>query len=543
VNLDLILKNGRIIDGTGKPVFKADVGIKDGKITQIKTEIKEEADKIIEVDNLIIAPGFIDIHSHSDTNVFLENKLSSKIMQGITTEVIGQCGYSIAPISEEGYDIFKRDMDMFLPPGADLELKWRTFSEYLEEVEKAKPALNIVPVVGFGTVRIAGGPGYENRVPIAEEMESMKQLVEESMKAGAFGMSTGLIYSPQVYAQTEEVIELSKIVAKYNGLYFSHIRDEGANVVEAVKEFIEIVEKSGCRGGQIAHFKVSGPPYWGKSIETLKLVEDANKNNLDIKCDQYPYNRAMTSLVTALPPWVHEGGIDKILERLEDEEDRDKIRKELVGGESEIAENWFKVPGTDKIFIASVKTEKWKDIEGKSLAEITKIRHLKDDLETLLTILLEEKCEVEMTLESMGDEDINRIMSNKYVMVGTDGSGVSPSGITSHGKPHPRFYGTFPRILRKYVREENLLSLEEAVRKMTSFPAQRLGISDRGVIKEGMWADIVVFDDQKVTDLATYENPHQYPKGIEYVIVNGTVVVEKSTQNDELPGKVLRFQG
>ena len=543
MNLDLILKNGRIIDGTGKPVFKADIGIKDGKITQIKTGITEEADKIIEAGDLIIAPGFIDIHSHSDTNVFLENKLSSKIMQGITTEVIGQCGYSIAPISEEGYDIFKRDMDMFLPPGADLELKWRTFTEYLEEVEKAKPALNIVPVVGFGTVRIAGGPGYENRVPIAEEMESMKQLVEESMKAGAFGMSTGLIYSPQVYAQTEEVIELSKIVAKYNGLYFSHIRDEGANVVEAVKEFIEIVEKSGCRGGQIAHFKVSGPPYWGKSIETLKLVEDANKNNLDIKCDQYPYNRAMTSLVTALPPWVHEGGIDKILERLEDEEDRDKIRKELVGGESEIAENWFKVPGTDKIFIASVKTEKWKDIEGKSLAEITKIRHLKDDLETLLTILLEEKCEVEMTLESMGDEDINRIMSNKYVMVGTDGSGVSPSGITSHGKPHPRFYGTFPRILRKYVREENLLSLEEAVRKMTSFPAQRLGISDRGVIKEGMWADIVVFDDQKVTDLATYENPHQYPKGIEYVIVNGTVVVEKSTQNDELPGKVLRFQG
>ncbi|MCG3217156.1 MAG: D-aminoacylase [Candidatus Heimdallarchaeota archaeon] len=539
---DLILKNGRIIDGTGKPIFKADIGIMDGKIEQIKIKIDSEAEKIIDVNDLVISPGFIDVHSHSDINIILENSLSSKIRQGITTEVIGQCGFSAAPISEEGFETFKRDLDVFLPPRAELKITWRTFAEYLEEVERVKISLNIVPLVGFGTIRIAGGPGYENRDPTLEEIGSMKQFVEEAMRAGAFGMSSGLVYSPQVYAKTAEVIEVARTVAQFDGLYFSHIRDEGAKVVEAVKEFIEIVEKSGCKGGQIAHFKVAGSSYWGMSKETLKLVEEANDKNLDIKCDQYPYNRGMTSLITILPPWVHEGGIEKILERLADENEREKIRKDFEEDISEHAENWFKIQGADKVFIASVKTDKWKDIEGKNIAEITKLRNKTDDIETVLDILLEEEGAVEVTLESMGEEDIKRIMSNKNIMFGTDGEGVSPTGITSHGKPHPRFYGSFPRVLRKYVREEKLLSLEEAIRKMTSFPAQRLGIDDRGIIKEGMWADLVIFDDKTVTDMGTYENPHQYPQGIEHVLVNGIVVVENNVQNRELPGKVLRYQ-
>jgi N-acyl-D-amino-acid deacylase len=539
LNYTLIIKNGRILDGTGNPCYSSDIGIKDGFIKKIGI-VTGDATRIIDASKLVVCPGFIDIHSHSDFAIPFDTRLESTIRQGITTIVTGNCGESLAPINPDKIEIFRKLLSMFVPPGETLNITWESFQEYLEELEKGGCSTNIVPLVGFGTIRIAGGPGFEERPPNEEEFDQMKELVDEAMRAGAVGLSSGLIYSPQVYAKTDEIIELTKIVAKYDGLYFSHIRNEGSMVIQAVEELIEIVEKSGClKGGQIAHHKASGPANWGKSIQTLKLISEANERGLNVSCDQYPYNRGMTSLITVLPPWVHIGGVESILERLQNYKDRERIKKDINEG-IEGWENWFKGLGADKIYIASVKTESWQDITGKSLAEITKIKDKRDDFETLFDLILEEKGEVAITIEGMDEKDICRIMSGKYTMIGTDGWGVAPTGPLSHGKPHPRFYGTYPRILGKYVREEGVLTLETAIRKMTSFPAQKLGLNDRGLIWKGMCADIVVFDPSSVIDQATYTNPHQFPIGIKHVLVNGDIVVENEHQTPILSGKVLK---
>ncbi|MHA1829138.1 MAG: N-acyl-D-amino-acid deacylase family protein, partial [Candidatus Heimdallarchaeaceae archaeon] len=374
---DILIKDGKVIDGTGNIGFYADIGIKKGKILKIGFQLKEKAKKMIDAKGLIVCPGFIDAHSHTDFSIPFDNKLQSLVTQGITTSIVGQCGTSLAPISEEGYEVFMRDAESFGPPGVEMDISWMTFKEYLKTIEKTKIASNIVPLVGFATIRIACGLGYENREPTKEELEKMKGFVREAMEAGAFGMSTGLIYSPQVFAKTEEIIEVAKAVAEYKGLYFSHIRDEGPHLIEAVKEAIEIVEKSGCRGGQISHHKASGKPNWGKTKETLKLIEEANNRGLDITCDQYPYNRGATSLMTILPAWAHEGGLDEILQRLASKEERKKMRKDILKPGKK-GENWYNDIGPKNIFISSVKTEKWREMEGKSIEEITKLTNKKD---------------------------------------------------------------------------------------------------------------------------------------------------------------------
>ncbi|MFX0119953.1 MAG: amidohydrolase family protein [Candidatus Hodarchaeota archaeon] len=539
MNYDLIIHNGSIIDGTGNPPHFADVGIQAGKISKIG-QLGKNADKKIDAQGLIVSPGFIDPHNHSDFVIPFDPRLESSIRQGITTAVIGNCGDSLAPINKERIELFEKLANMFSPPGTRLDITWETFKEYLVTIEARGCSTNLVPLVGFGTIRIAGGPGFEDRPPTSEELEYMKLYVEEAMVSGAFGMSTGLIYTPQIYAKTKEIVELAKVVAKYGGTYFSHIRGEGANVVNAVKELIYIVEESGCVGGQIAHHKVSGQRYWGASKETLSLIKKANIRGINISCDQYPYNRGMTSLITVLPPWVHIGGIDKILERIKNPKEQEQIKKDISEG-IEGWENWIKDVGFDRIYISAVKTQKWKEVEGKSITEISKIKN-SDEFTTLFNLILEEKGEVSILIESMGEDDILRIMTGTYTMVGTDGWGVAPTGILSYGKPHPRFYGTYPRILGKYVREEKLLTLEDAIRRMTSFPAQRLGLKDRGLIKEGMAADVVVFDKNTVIDKATFKNPHRFPVGIKHVIVNGEVVVESEKQKLCLPGQVLRHK-
>ncbi len=421
-------------------------------------------------------------------------------------------------------------------PDTELNITWRSFGEYLAAMDELGCASNVVPFVGFGTIRIATF-GFEDRAPTPDELTQMKSYVDEAMNAGAFGLSTGLIYTPQVYSETKEIIELAKVVAKHNGLYFSHIRGEGTTVIQAVKEFIEIVDKSAVIGGQIAHHKITGQEYWGTSKETLRLIEDANDRGLSVTCDQYPYNRSMTSLITVIPPWVHIGGVDELLERLTHPENQDRIKKELTEG-IEGWSNYVKVVGWDKIYIASLKTEKNKELEGKSLSEITQLKENPNNFITLFDLLLEEKGDVSITVESIGESDIKQIMQGRYSMIGTDGSSVTPN--IRFGKPHPRYYGTYPRVLAKYVREEGTLTLEDAIRRMTSFPAQRLGLWDRGLLKEGLWADIVCFDPKTVRDLATFEDPHQYPVGIHHVIVNGTQVINNEQHTGECPGMYLK---
>ncbi|MFW9810267.1 MAG: amidohydrolase family protein [Candidatus Thorarchaeota archaeon] len=536
--VDILIQNGIIYDGSGSEPIRRDISVKEGKINQIASNLKTEASFVIDSNGLVVCPGFIDMHSHSDMSLPFDNRLESTIRQGITTSVIGNCGFSLAPVNENRIDMLRKGFEIFAPPGAKLEIKWRTFDSYLGFLERNRISSNIVNLVGFGAIRIAGGPGYENRSPRREELEEMKNYTREAMEAGAVGLSTGLIYPPQVYATTDEIIELSKIVAEFRGLYFSHIRGEGDTVVKAVQEVIDIVKASGCDGGQIAHHKVAGKHFWGTSRETLRLISEANERGISIKCDQYPYNRGSTSLISILPPWVHEGGAEKLLERLRDSETVSKIKKDI-----EQTQDWENIKheaGWDRIFIASVKTDKWKDIEGLSLKEITELRGYADEYDTLFELLLDENAEVTMTMESMGDEDIERIMKGKYTMIGTDGSGVAPTGILSHGKPHPRYYGTYPRILGHYVREKGILTLSEAIYKMTGFPAKTLNLQDRGFLKAGNWADIVIFDPNTIIDRATFMNPHQFPEGIHHVIVNGISVVNEKGQNDELPGKVLR---
>ncbi len=539
--IDFLIQNGTVVDGMGNHPFKADLGVSDGRISHIEPNISADAKDVFDAKGLTICPGFIDAHSHSDMSVPFDNRLESMIRQGVTTSVIGNCGSSLAPVNDDTLDIIQKEFDVFSPPGQDLKITWRSFAEYLETLEKTGTPINMVPLVGFGTVRIAAGPAFDDREPTRIELASMKSAIAEAMEAGAFGMSTGLFYAPQIFASEDEIIELAKTIAEYKGIYASHIRGEGASVVQAVKELIHVVEKSGCRRGQISHHKIAGQPFWGISKHTLKLIADANKRGLRIACDQYPYNRGMTSLISLLPPWVHEGGMETILNHLQTPDSQMQIKRDVDGG-AEGWENIVKNVGWDNIFIASVRTDKWRAIQGKSLQQIAEECGYSDTFQLLFNLLLDEEGEVSMTIESMGEADIRRIMKDRHTMIGTDGWGLSPTGVFGYIKPHPRSYGTYPRILGKYVREERLLTLEDAIWKMTGFPAEAFGLQDRGSIKEGSWADIVVFDASTIRDKATYLDPHRFPEGIRYVFVNGRLVVDDSRQIPVFPGKVLRHE-
>ncbi len=543
MDFDIIIKNGHIIDGTGKPHFRGDVGVRNGRIAAIGILKGSQGAEIIDAAGCMVSPGFIDMHSHSDAVLFFDGTLASTIRQGITTSLLGNCGDNLAPLPPQTKKDYLKLYRVAAPPGLDFDkVPWHTFGEYLDYMEGNASVANAAHLVGFGTLRVAGGPGFEDRPPTAAEVTRMQSLTAEAMIAGAFGMSTGLIYAPQAYAGTGEIIALAKIVAEYGGLYCSHIRGEGATVVDAVEEIIEITEKSGCRGGHIAHHKVAGKRYWGRSRDTLQLMADANRRGVSMTCDQYPYQRGMTSLITLLPPWVHAGGLESLIARLKDPACRTRITEDIRSGIPGW-ENWIRDAGFEAIYIASVKTDRWREAEGKSIAQITRLKGKSDHWESLFDLLIDENGEVTMTVELMGEEDLRRIMADANTMIGTDAWAVSPVGVLGRGKPHPRYYGTYPRILGKYVREEGVLTLEDAVRKMTSFPARRLGLRDRGLLKAGLWADIVVFDAGRVRDKATYQDPHQFPEGILHVLVNGRIVVGNARQTDAMPGQVLRRPG
>ena len=381
MSFDIIIKNGRIIDGAGNPWYRGEIAIKDGKIVKIRQEITEDANKIIDAKNMIVCPGFIDIHSHTDYVLPISRTQESTLYQGVTTTVTGMCGDGMAPIPEGREEEFKKKMAGIDAALEHFEYPYHSYKEYLDYSERKRNTGNLAFLVGYGNLRWAGGQAGEDRDATPEEMEKMKDYLREAMEAGAFGMSTGLIYAPQVFAKTSELIELSKLVAEYNGYYFSHIRGEGENLINAVKEVIEIVEKSSCLGGQIAHHKVSGKPYWGASEETTRLIEEANERGISISCDQYPYNRGMSSLMTALPPWAREGDEEQILARIKKPEIQEKIKQDVKNG-IEGWENWIRDEGMDNLYISSCKSEQWRDVAGKSLPEITKIRGKSDDWET-----------------------------------------------------------------------------------------------------------------------------------------------------------------
>jgi len=519
LSYDIVIKNGKVLDGTGNPWFYADIGIKDGVISEIG-EV-DDAEKIIDASGCIVSPGFIDIHSHSDLTLLIDPMAQSKIRQGVTTEVVGQCGNSAAPMNDwvrEYRDRFSRSM---VPD--DFCFDWTTMASYMRRLEEQGIAVNVAPVVGHGTIRM-NVMGYENREPTNTELDEMRDLVREAMKDGAWGMSTGLIYPPSVYGKQPEITELAKVVSTFNGVYFTHIRNEADKLLEAVTEACEIGRDSGTRV-QIAHFKASGRNNWGKTRQSIALVEKYRREGVDVTFDQYPYIASSTGLTALLPHWSQEGGAEKLLEYL-----KDPVMRKKMAADMRLKYNW------DEILVTNAKNHP--QYNGKTLQQVAEMMN-KDPLNAYFDLLVMEDTQVPSVMFGMNEEDVRRVMQSPYMMVGSDGSARAPTGIWENNVPHPRLYGTFPRVLGHYVRE-GVLSLQEAVRKMTSASAQKLGLKDRGLIKEGMKADITVFNPATVKDLATFTEPQRYPAGIPYVIVNGVLAVEDGEHTKALAGRVLR---
>jgi len=526
--LDIVLSGGLLVDGTGAPARRADLGISGDSIAAIGDLSRETAGRTLSMAGLTVAPGFIDMHSHSDWRLWSNRRAESKIRQGVTTEVVGNCGFSPAPVSDEFRDEMKA-FALYRPAGMDFS--WRSMGEYLRRYGDGGIALNVAQLVGHGTVRLAA-MGFARRAPTARELASMERLVDESMADGACGLATGLIYAPGSYAATEEIVALARRAGAAGGFYASHIRGEGPTLLDAVGEAIRIGREGGLPV-QVSHIKAAGRPNWGRVAEALALIDEARGEDLDVTADVYPYTASSTTLRTLLPDWALEGGIERMLERLGDPSMRARIREDLMGTSAILTRGL----GWEDIMIAYSPSRP--DAQGRRLSEIAAASGA-DPLDAALDLIAAERGGGYMILFQLDEADLRRALAHPQVMIGSDGSALAADGELAAGKPHPRSYGTFPRVLGRYVREQSTLVLEEAVRKMTAMPARRLGLADRGVLAVGARADVVALDPGRVQDLATYEDPHRYAQGIDWVLVNGRVVIERGQHTGALPGRVLR---
>ena len=524
--LDIKLEGGRAIDGTGRPALRADVGIKGEAIAAIGDLSLEPAGLTIHATGLTVTPGFIDVHSHSDWRLWSNRRAESKIRQGVTTEVVGNCGFSPAPVSDE-FRGEMRGFALYLPAGMDFS--WRSMRDYLRRYGEGGTSLNVVQLVGHGTVRLAA-MGFARRRPTASELAVMERLVDAAMEDGAWGLSTGLIYAPGSYAETDEIVALARRAAG-RGFYASHIRGEGATLLVAVTEAIRVGREAGLPV-EVSHVKAAGRPSWGKVKEALALIDGARQEGLDVTADAYPYAASSTSLRTLLPDWVLEGGIDAMLERLASPAIRERIRAEVQDSGEGLARGL----GWEDVMIACAPSRP--DAEGRRLSEIASAGK-EHPLEAAMDLIVAESGKGHIVLFQLHEDDLRRALVHPQVMIGSDGSSLAVSGELAAGKPHPRSYGTFPRVLARYVREEGLIPLETAIHKMTGLPAARLGLRDRGVLRLGAKADLVAFDAEHVADRATFDDPHRYPVGIEHVLVNGRLVVRDGEHTGTLPGRVL----
>ncbi len=533
-SFDIVITNGRIIDGTGSPWYSGDIGIRDGKITVIGNLSAAPRARTIDARGMVVAPGFIDMLGQSEFTILVDPRLPSKIYQGITTEITGE-GESIAPLNDA---ILRADQEQY--DHYHIQAGWRTFREYFSLLEKQRIGLNIASYVGATRVRrmVLGDNDVQ---PTPAQLEQMKELVGQAMRDGAVGVSTALEYAPAPYAKTEELIALAGEASKFGGIYATHMRNEGTGILPAIDEALR-VGREGHIPVEIWHLKVGGKPSWGHMPEVVAKINAARAQGLDVTADTYAYTAWFNDFSAFIPAWAHDGGNAKLIERLKDPATRDRIRKDMLTPSDQWDNEWQEIPGPEAVLIGVVKNPQLLPLQGKTLAEIAKIWN-KDPIDALFDLLIEDHALTSVAVFGMSEPDVVLALQQPWASVDNDSSGASPDGILGQEHPHPRAYGTFPRILRKYVREENKLTLEDAIRKFSALPAQRMRLTDRGVLKAGLCADIVAFDPATIHDVATFENPNQLSQGMEYVLVNGVPVIDQSKMTGALPGKVLRGPG
>ncbi len=532
-SFDLVITNGHIFDGTESPWYSGDVGIRDGKIAAIGNLAASSRKRTIDAAGKAVTPGFIDMLGQSELTILVDPRLPSKIYQGITTEITGEGG-SIAPLNDAIIQADRSQYDHY-----KITPDWRTFRQYFVRLEKQGMGINLASYVGATQVRRMV-LGDDNKQPTPEQLEQMRVLVREAMKDGAVGVSTSLEYAPAPYAKTEELIALAAEGGKFGGIYATHMRNESDAVLEAIDEALRIGREARVPV-EIWHIKVAGKSNWGRMPEVVAKINAARAAGADVTADTYAYTAWFNDLSAFIPQWAHDGGTAKLVERLKDPATRGRIRKDMLTPSTDWDNEWQEIPGPEAIMIGVVQNPKMLPLEGKRISEIAQLWH-KDSMDALFDFLVEDPF-TGVAVLGMSQPDVTLALQQPWVAIDNDSSGTSPDGILGQEHPHPRAYGTFPRILRKYVREDKALTLEDAIRKMSALPAQRLRLTDRGVLKAGMWADVVIFDPATVRDLATFDNPNQLAQGMEYVLVNGVPVIDQGKMTGALPGKVLRGGG
>lgn len=531
---DLVITGGHIVDGTGSPWYSGDIGIRDGRVAAIGNLSAAARRSTIDARGKVVAPGFIDMLGQSEMTILVDPRLPSKIFQGITTEITGEGG-SAAPLTDAivqadrpGYEHYKIAPD------------WRTFRQFFARLEKQGMGINLASYVGATQVRrmVLGDADVQ---PTPEQLEKMKALVRDAMRDGAVGVSTSLEYAPAPYAKTEELIALAGEAAKFGGIYATHMRSESDSVLESIDEALRIGREAHIPV-EIWHIKVAGKSNWGRMPEVVAKINQARVQGADVSANTYAYTAWFNSMSAFVPPWAHDGGDAKLIERLKDPATRARIRKDMETPSRDWDNEWQEISGPQDVLIGVVQNPELKKFQGKRLSDVAAAWH-KDPMDALFDLLIDDNAFTECAVFGMSEPDVTLALQQPWVSIDNDSSGTSPEGILGEEHPHPRAYGTFPRILRKYVREEKKLTLEDAIRKFSALPAQRMRLADRGVLKQGMWADVVVFEPQTVRDLATYDNPNQLSQGMEFVLVNGVPVIENGKMTGALPGKVLRGAG
>src|SRR5437773_255937 len=527
---DLVITNGHIIDGTGSPWYSGDIGIRAGEIAAIGNLTDQPRTRTIEAQGMVVAPGFIDMLGQSELTILGDPRLPSKIYQGITTEITG-VGGSPAPLNDS---IIQAEQTKYAH--YQITPDWRTLRQYFARLEKQGMGINLASYVGATQVRRMV-LGDEDKQPTSAQLEQMKDLVRQAMRDGAVGVSTSLEYAPAPYAKTEELIALAREASKFAGIYATHMRSESDAVLTSIDESLRIGREAHIPV-EIWHIKVAGKNNWGRMPEVVEKINAARAQGVDVTADTYAYPAWFNDFSAFIPPWAHDGGDAKLVERLKDPATRARIRKDMMTPSKDWDNEWQEIPGPESVLIGVVQNPKLLPLQGKTLAEVAKLWN-KDPIDALCDLLIEDNAFTNVAVFGMSEPDVALALQQPWVSIDNDSSGTSPEGILGKEHPHPRAYGTFPRILRKYVREEKKLTLEDAIRKMSASPAQRMRLTDRGVLKTGMWADVVIFDPARVRDLATFENPNQLSEGMQYVLVNGVPVIDEGKMTGALPGKVL----